>query len=219
MQIIWIAVFVAIGAPAESQPVTGAKGAAAAAGPIWLRRPHSGEISRYFPPKASHQGVSGFALVQCAVDPNGRLADCEVAQESPPGMGFGAATLKLMRSFALDMSAPGSKALVGHRIQQPMTWWADADAEASECYAAHVTDLDRRAELSDGEGPRWAQRLIKHHFGGFDVNGSAYGQFRADFERRMARQDQLAIEGSPPQLELRTCRRSYPELRRNDPPG
>lgn len=53
------------------------------------------EAVAMFPEDAAKRRVSGSAALDCDVDLGGRLQNCVVAEESPLGLGFGAAALRL----------------------------------------------------------------------------------------------------------------------------
>ncbi len=60
----------------------------------------------YYPQKARAARVDGSAVVDCQVEPDGRLSRCAVLGESPPGMGFGeAAALIFLKYAKLDSNA------------------------------------------------------------------------------------------------------------------
>lgn len=54
-----------------------------------------------FPERALARGIDGRVLLQCGHGPTGALTDCEVAEETPPGMGFGSASLAAARRARL----------------------------------------------------------------------------------------------------------------------
>jgi TonB family protein len=61
--------------------------------PRWLRRPMP-----EFPDRALDRGVvRGSVELSCTVDGSGRLSNCEVVQETPEGLGFGASALRETR--------------------------------------------------------------------------------------------------------------------------
>jgi protein TonB len=54
----------------------------------------------YYPPKAKAAHADGSAVVDCQVEPDGRLSRCAVLSETPPDMGIGEATALLFLKFA-----------------------------------------------------------------------------------------------------------------------
>lgn len=63
----------------------------------WLVAPHF-----LYPVEAQLARVSsGSVTLRCHAEPSGRLADCEVLEESPSGMGFAEAGIRAVRSARL----------------------------------------------------------------------------------------------------------------------
>lgn len=69
--------------------------------PDWGRRARGEDIARYYPDLAQRMNVEGKASVLCQVAAEGRLSNCFVAEQTPPGMGFGEATLRLSQLFTV----------------------------------------------------------------------------------------------------------------------
>jgi TonB family protein len=61
--------------------------------PDWVHQPTDAELLSVWPEKA--RGVQGFAVLVCDIDSKGEAHHCNVNRESPKGMGFGEAALKL----------------------------------------------------------------------------------------------------------------------------
>lgn len=97
------AVMAALAAPAGAEPRSGAPAADAppAIHPDWAALPNGNDIGRLYPTQAVRRGVSGDTKIQCAVEPDGSLVDCEVLLEKPAGMGFGAAAIQASRRFRM----------------------------------------------------------------------------------------------------------------------
>lgn len=76
--------------------------------PVWLSRPSESDRARNFPEAAIAAGVtSGRVLIDCLVGGDGRLS-CNVFSETPPGVGFGAAALRVASGFRMaDRDAAG----------------------------------------------------------------------------------------------------------------
>jgi TonB family protein len=60
-----------------------------------LRRPSAAEILAAWPAAAKARRRGGGAQLACTLGGNGRLYDCRLLEEGPPGAGFGAATLRM----------------------------------------------------------------------------------------------------------------------------
>lgn len=66
----------------------------------WTRPPRPTE--RDFPQRALDRGVGGSATVECMLTPSGRAEQCRVLTETPSGMGFGAAALRIVQRGQLS---------------------------------------------------------------------------------------------------------------------
>lgn len=85
--------FTGAGPDGSAQPWLRGGSPAPSGPPRWLRRP-----TPEFPDRALDRGVMrGSVELSCTVDGSGRLANCEVMQETPQGLGFGASALRETR--------------------------------------------------------------------------------------------------------------------------
>lgn len=73
--------------------------------PDWTRVPTLDEIADFYPRRATALGLEGRAVLECRVSVAGRLKDCRVYTETPPGAGFGEAALRLA---PLIVARPGT---------------------------------------------------------------------------------------------------------------
>lgn len=92
--------------------------------PSWVRQPSAAQLMRAYPDRAVQAGVGGRATLNCLVQPNGRVADCNLMAETPGGYGFGRAAQGLTRHFQLnprtvDGAAVGSRVNIGIRFTPP----------------------------------------------------------------------------------------------------
>jgi len=119
------------GAPPRASLPTAALNSTAAepppgdVGPDWLKKPTPEELHAVWPARALRDGISGQAVVDCAVNLHGLLEQCEIASETPPGMAFGTAALLLTPSF-LMRPANGPEGPVPSRVTIPINFKADA---------------------------------------------------------------------------------------------
>jgi hypothetical protein len=104
------------GLPSQSVQVTN---------PIWLQLPEPSSISQNFPRDAAKVGLNtGLAVLRCDVTHYGKLADCAVAREDPPGSGFGAAALIVAKDMSMNpwtragTPVDGAQLLVPIRLNQ-----------------------------------------------------------------------------------------------------
>jgi len=90
----------------------------------WAQRPSARRISELYPDRALRQGVGGRVELNCNVRSNQTLS-CNVANESPAGMGFGAAALSASQSYRANPAlsdgtdATGSQARIVVQFQAP----------------------------------------------------------------------------------------------------
>lgn len=63
--------------------------------PDWLRRPSASAIAEYYPDDAIDKSLSGRVKLLCIAATDGFVKDCVVVSESPVGLGFGEAALKM----------------------------------------------------------------------------------------------------------------------------
>jgi TonB family protein len=62
-----------------------------------VNKPPRREIANVYPDPAQRMGVTGFAVVRCEPDSDGVLKHCSVAEEGPPGAGFGRAGVNIIQ--------------------------------------------------------------------------------------------------------------------------
>lgn len=92
--------------------------------PRWERQPSADQLMRAYPDRALRAGVGGLATLNCLVQPNGRVADCNLANETPGGYGFGRAAQGLTRHFQINPrtvngAAVGSRVNIAIRFNPP----------------------------------------------------------------------------------------------------
>lgn len=75
--------------------------------PRWLSSPGWADLQRVAPPVARGFGISGVTMMDCKATNIGRLSNCKVVLEQPPGLGFGDAALSLAPEFQLDRDSIG----------------------------------------------------------------------------------------------------------------
>jgi TonB family protein len=90
--------------------------------PDWVRRPTQSEMLRTLPAEAARQGVDGRAVISCEVSPEGTLRGCLVREESPAGMGFGAAALTVSTLFRMRPATVDGRPVSGARVNIPINW-------------------------------------------------------------------------------------------------
>lgn len=100
---------------------------AAAAGPVierpdWVRRPRAADLTRALPAEALRRGQDGRARMRCEVSAEGTLRRCVVLEESPAGLGFGAAALSLAPLFAMTPLKQDGRPVNGGLVAIPIAW-------------------------------------------------------------------------------------------------
>jgi periplasmic protein TonB len=113
-------------APMEGAPpaVSTPEPPAVITNPSWIRQPSAAQLLRAYPDRAVQAGVGGRATLNCLVQPNGRVTDCNLLAETPGGYGFGSAAQGLTRHFQInprtvDGAAVGSRVNIGIRFSPP----------------------------------------------------------------------------------------------------
>jgi hypothetical protein len=64
---------------------------------------------RFYPRRAMQSAIEGYAKVDCAYEPSGRIHSCRAVIEEPTGWGFGAAAVRLACAYRLTETATGGR--------------------------------------------------------------------------------------------------------------
>jgi TonB family protein len=111
--------------PADAQVVGGAQHIIV--NPSMLAPPSPAQMAAEYPPSAARLGVGGDVRLQCVVMKTGILVHCAIAQETPPGQGFGEAALRLAPDFRMiprtvdGAPADGEVVIIPVRFSAPQT--------------------------------------------------------------------------------------------------
>jgi TonB family protein len=90
--------------------------------PDWAQKPSGATAEYYYPKAASWLGIEGKAVIVCRVALDGTLADCVVDSETPPGHGFGAATLAAAKTFRMHPRRVNGRPVADGVVRIPMTF-------------------------------------------------------------------------------------------------
>ena len=119
-----LALLAAFAAPAAAQaPATQAAliAVATAKDTTWMQLPRSGDYMRSFPTRARLEHVGGRATIRCTITFNGRLTDCRVLSETPPGYGFGPAAIDLAHHMRITPATNSGQSLAGQTLDLPFS--------------------------------------------------------------------------------------------------
>lgn len=96
-------------------------GAATVTKPVWASLPSATDFQATFP--KTENGVNHVRVVLgCTVEAGGGLGGCAVAQEDPPGQGYGAGALALAAKFRLAPWTLDGAPTVGAHIKLPIRY-------------------------------------------------------------------------------------------------
>lgn len=90
--------------------------------PVWAQKPTGEAVSRVFPDRAMRLAIPGRAVVECQVRLTGVLEGCSIVEETPAGMGFGDAVLRLSRSFRMTPLRHDGVAVDGGVVKIPINF-------------------------------------------------------------------------------------------------
>ncbi|MCE3288943.1 MAG: hypothetical protein K0R83_955 [Caulobacter sp.] len=95
--------------------------------PLWLRKPSGHAVMRAYPKKAMARGVSGKAILSCVIVDTGHVDKCKVVEETPPGFGFGKASIELAQFFVMQTDTAEGVSTVGATVIIPLSFTAMGD--------------------------------------------------------------------------------------------
>ena len=89
----------------------------------WIRRPNARDFARFYPDRALSAGQSGRVVLDCVANSRGNL-NCSVAQEDPPGWGFGQAAIRISRQARVDRTTTDGSSVEGRHVELPLAFRA-----------------------------------------------------------------------------------------------
>ncbi len=93
--------------------------------PSWAQTPTAEQLAFFYPSAGIHAGrPTGRGTMACDVDAKGRLENCSIYQEDPPGLGFGEAALKVAKYFQMAPKDSAGRSVAGGRVIIPIVFRA-----------------------------------------------------------------------------------------------
>ena len=109
--------------------------------PDWVKKPSAQDMRQVWPTEALRKGLDGSATIACKVSAQGVLFDCEVAEETPPGSGFGAAAVALTPQFQMRPRTRDGKPVAGGMVRIPIRFVARGVRGSVEPGPSVATDI------------------------------------------------------------------------------
>lgn len=116
----------------------------------WAQTPTGADFVRFYPKRASDQGVSGRAILDCDVSASGFMEQCRVVEETPLGYGFGEAALNLSGRFRMNPKAVDLSDPVHRRGVVPVTFGFAGSPLPAEGYQAGQNAWMMKAGVKKG---------------------------------------------------------------------
>lgn len=88
---------------------------------VWLEQPSARDYARLYPRSARDENINASVTIDCTVLADGRM-DCVVTNETPPGRGFGAATLQLSQLFRVAPQTRDGVTTEGGSVRRTIRW-------------------------------------------------------------------------------------------------
>ena len=133
--------------------------------PDWDRRPTDDDMASDYPYLGQVLSLGGDAAISCVVTSLGELSNCTLARETPAGLGFGEAALKMSSLFHDEARRRSTAAPVGGaRVTVPIRFVAPIAQPVTATAAATRAVAVRHVAFAPGppSGRRDRQRRRRH---------------------------------------------------------
>ena len=91
----------------------------------------SSDKEQYYPAEPLKYCLSGRVQIQCMVMPDGKLTGCAILSETPPGKGFGDATLQVAHIWRIRPFSADGKPTSGGVFRRTVVWVPPTDCGAT----------------------------------------------------------------------------------------
>ena len=115
-------------------PVTALEGSASGIGrPQWTALPTPADMAAVMPAAAAKAGVyKARVVMECQVVAEGALAGCAAQTETPAGLGYGDAAIRLASAFRLSVWTDEGLPSIGGKVRVPIRFDLDTTAPAAK---------------------------------------------------------------------------------------
>jgi TonB family protein len=184
--------------------------------PAWRSKPSGEDLARVYPFVAQQRNQEGKAIMNCKVTTEGGLTDCTIISETPSGLGFGDATLRLAKYFKLSPTTADGKPVGGGTVRIPIMFRLPSGMNfkrpnfdgAFACYGqtANLAEDDPGTKNAWRATAFWSLQLQNVIAGGFGRPSDA---------EALERQARLAAQAGtltvPKGFELKDCMAAIPK--------
>ncbi len=107
--------------------------------PIWIATPGPYAFSRALPKPTTLLHVSFRTILRCAIGTDGRMADCAVLSETPPGLGFAQAALKVAPLYRVGPTSKSGEPTAGAVTDITFGWILVTSIEEPKTFVTRPT--------------------------------------------------------------------------------